>query len=161
MGAHPFNIAKEAGIEVPEDVKFLMVSIDKTGKDEYLAKEKLAPVLAVYKYNDWKDAVDIAVNNLNHEGAGHSAVIHSDSTEDIEYASLRLPVSRIGIKMVGSSGLGGGFDNGLNPTATLGCGSWGNNSISENLWWNHLVNMSKIAYLLPDKKIPTDEEIYD
>jgi len=88
-------------------------------------------------------------------------VIHSDSTEDIEYASLRLPVSRIGIKMVGSSGLGGGFDNGLNPTATLGCGSWGNNSISENLWWNHLVNMSKIAYLLPDKKIPTDEEIWN
>lgn len=161
VGAHPFNIAKEAGILVPEDVKFLMVSIDKTGKDEYLAKEKLAPVLAVYKYNDWKDAVDIAVDNLNNEGAGHSAVIHSDSTEDIEYASLRLPVSRIGIKMVGSSGLGGGFDNGLNPTATLGCGSWGNNSISENLWWNHLVNMSKIAYLLPDKKIPTDEEIWN
>ena len=161
VGAKPYDIAKAAGIVVPEDVKFLMVAIEKTGKEEYLSKEKLAPVLAVYKYGEWKDAVDIAVSNLNNEGAGHSAVIHSDSKENIEYASLLLPVSRIGIKMVGSSGLGGGFDNGLNPTATLGCGSWGNNSISENLWWNHLVNISKIAYLLPDRKIPTDDEIWN
>lgn len=160
VGAKPYDIAKAAGIEVSPEVKFLMVAIEKTGKDEYLSKEKLAPVLAVYVYDDWKDAVDIAVTNLNNEGAGHSAVIHSDSKENIEYASVRLPVSRIGIKMVGSSGLGGGFDNGLNPTATLGCGSWGNNSISENLWWNHLVNISKIAYTLPHKRIPTDEEIW-
>lgn len=161
VGAKPYDIAKASGIDVPIDVKFLMVAIEKTGADEHLAKEKLAPVLALYKYEDWKDAVNIAVTNLEHEGAGHSAVIHSDIKEDIEYASVLLPVSRIGIKMIGSSGLGGGFDNGLNPTATLGCGSWGNNSISENLWWHHLVNMSKIAYLMPDKKIPTDEEIWN
>lgn len=161
VGARPYDIAKAAGIEVPEDVKFLMVAIEKTGKDELLSKEKLAPVLAVYKYSGWKNAVDIAVTNLNNEGAGHSAVIHSDLKDDIEYASVLLPVSRIGIKMIGSSGLGGGFDNGLNPTATLGCGSWGNNSISENLWWNHLVNMSKIAYLMPENKIPTDDEIWN
>jgi succinate-semialdehyde dehydrogenase len=62
--------------------------------------------------------------------------------------------------MIGSSGLGGSFDNGLNPTATLGCGSWGNNSISENLWWKHLVNIARIAVADPNAKIPTDEEVW-
>ena len=61
---------------------------------------------------------------------------------------------------MGSSGLGGAFNNGLNPTATLGCGSWGNNSISENLWWHHLVNISRIAYIIPNKPTPTDDEIW-
>lgn len=94
------------------------------------------------------------------EGAGHSVVIHSDTRENIEYAAEVLPVSRFGIKMIGSSGLGGGFDNGLMPTATLGCGSWGNNSVAGNLWWNHLVNISKVAFRLDDRKLPTDEEIW-
>ena len=78
----------------------------------------------------------------------------------VEYAAELLPVSRVGVNMIGSSGLGGGLDNGLNPTATLGCGTWGNNSISENLWWHNLVNIARIAYRLPDKPIPTDEEIW-
>jgi succinate-semialdehyde dehydrogenase len=55
---------------------------------------------------------------------------------------------------------GGGFQNGLNPTNTLGCGSWGNNSISENLTYYHLLNISRIACPLPDKKIPSDAEIW-
>jgi succinate-semialdehyde dehydrogenase len=102
----------------------------------------------------------MAKRNLLNEGTGHSCVIHSQNRENVEYAAQSLPVSRIGVNMIGSSGLGGGFDNGLNPTATLACGTWGNNSISENLWWHHLVNISRIAYYLPDAKIPSDEEIW-
>ena len=117
-------------------------------------------MLSIYKYDKWEDAVEIALCNLKNEGAGHSVVMHSDDDEKIAYAAEILPVSRFGIRMIGSSGLGGGFDNGLMPTATLGCGSWGNNSVAGNLWWNHLVNISKVAYRLDNREIPTDEEIW-
>lgn len=153
-------IARLVGLEVPEDTRFLLVEIEKSGKEEVLAKEKLCPVLAINSYETWEEAVDKAVTNLKNEGAGHSSVVHSNTKEHVEYAADLLPVSRVGVNMIGSSGLGGGFDNGLNPTATLGCGTWGNNSLSENLWWNHLVNIARIAYVIPGKPIPTDEEIW-
>lgn len=160
VGASAVFIAKTAGLTVPEDTKFLLVEIEKSGAEEYLAKEKLCPVLAINSYNTWEEAVDKAVTNLKNEGAGHSSIVHSNNKEHVEYAAELLPVSRIGVNMIGSSGLGGALDNGLNPTATLGCGTWGNNSISENLWWHHLVNIARVAYIIPNKPIPTDEEIW-
>ena len=73
---------------------------------------------------------------------------------------MKLPVSRVLVNGIGSSGVGGAYTNGFGPTATLGCGSWGNNSISENLDYIHLINISRIAYTDPTKKIPTHEEIW-
>ena len=160
MGASAEKIAELAGLNVPEGTRMLLVCVEKSGAEEFLAKEKLCPVQVAYRYDTWEEAVEIAYRNLLNEGTGHSAVIHSYTKEHIEYAAERLPVSRFAVNQVGSSGLGGAFNNGLNPTATLGCGSWGNNSISENLWWHHLVNISRIAYIIPDKPVPTDDEIW-
>jgi succinate-semialdehyde dehydrogenase len=160
VGASAVAIARTAGIEVPETTEFLLVAISGSGEEELLAKEKLCPVLVIYRYDTWEQAIGIAAKNLYNEGTGHSAVVHSNDRRHILYASERLPVSRIGVNMVGSSGLGGGFDNGLNPAATLGCGSWGNNSISENLWWHHLVNTSRVAATMPGRRIPTDAEVW-
>lgn len=160
VGATPQEIAALAGLSVPETARFLLVRVTRGGAEEPLSKEKLCPVLAICPYDSWEEAVALAVKNLKNEGAGHSAILHSHNKEHVEYAALRLPVSRIGVNLVGSSGLGGGFDCGLNPTATLGCGTWGNNSISENLWWHHLVNISRIAYQMPNNPVPTDEEIW-
>ena len=159
VGSTPQAIAALAGLTVPEEARFLLVRVTKGGRDEDLTKEKLCPVLAICPYDSWEGAVDLAVRNLKNEGAGHSTILHSNNKAHVEYAAVRLPVSRIGVNLVGSSGLGGGFDCGLNPTATLGCGTWGNNSISENLWWHHLVNISRIAYQMPNNPVPTDEEI--
>lgn len=161
VGATPFDIAKMAKIDIPKDTKLLVVKAEKYGTEEYFAKEKMCPVLVAYSYDEWKEAVKIANANLEYEGKGHSAIIHSYTKENIEYAAEILPVSRFGVNQIGSSGLGGSFVNGLNPTATLGCGSWGNNSISENLWFNHLVNISRIAYEVPGKTVPTDDEIWN
>jgi succinate-semialdehyde dehydrogenase len=161
VGANPAIIAKMAGVDVPENTKMLVVKVKKVGKEEDLSREKLCPVLTAYSYGTWKEAVDIANTNLLNEGKGHSVVIHSYTKENIEYAAITLPVSRFGVNQIGSSGLGGSFTNGLNPTGTLGCGSWGNNSISENLWFNHLINISRISYDMPGKAIPTDEEIWN
>ena len=160
VGASAHFIAAQAGIEVPEDAKFLMIRIEKYGKEEFLAKEKLCPVICITEYETWEEAVANAKTNLLNEGAGHSTVVRSFNKEHIDYAGEQLPVSRIGVNMIGSSGLGGSYDNGLNPTATLGCGSRGNNSISENLWWHHLVNIARIAITIPETKIPTDEEVW-
>ncbi len=160
VGATPQFIGAQAGLTVPEDAKLLMVKVDAYGADEYLCKEKLCPVMCVCSYDTWEQAVANAKTNLLNEGAGHSCIVRSNTVEHIDYAGEELPVSRIGVNMIGSSGLGGSFDNGLNPTATLGCGSWGNNSISENLWWKHLVNIARIAVANPNATIPTDEEVW-
>jgi succinate-semialdehyde dehydrogenase len=160
VGANAATIAEAAGLTVPQDAKFLAAAVRKCGAEELLSREKLFPVLAVYTYDKWADAVEGAITNLKLEGQGHSCVIHSFTRENIEYAGERIPVSRFVVNQIGSNGLGGAFYNGLNPTATLGCGSWGNNSLSENLWYHHLINISRIAYLIPNAKIPTDEEIW-
>ncbi|HML38472.1 MAG TPA: succinate-semialdehyde dehydrogenase, partial [Bacillota bacterium] len=104
--------------------------------------------------------VAIVNANLDVEGKGHSMVIHSFNKEHIEYAAENIPVSRFLVNGIGSSGLGGAYTNGLAPTGTLGCGSWGNNSLSENLSYRHLINISRIAYTNPDAHIPTPEEIW-
>ncbi|MFA7573588.1 MAG: hypothetical protein WCY24_07685, partial [Lutispora sp.] len=161
VGASPVFLAKLAGIVVPEDTKLLVVKVKETGKEDYFSKEKMCPILSIYDYDTWEEAVAIAKNNLEYEGKGHSVVIHSNTKENIEYAALVLPASRFLVNQIGSSGLGGSFKNALNPAATLGCGSWGNNSISENLWFHHLINISRISYEVPEKYIPTDDEIWN
>ncbi len=160
VGLTGYEIAKLAGFEVPKDTKLLLVKADGPGTKDPFSKEKLFPVLAVYPYKTWKDAVDIAIANLEYEGKGHSCTLHSFTKENIEYAGVKLPVSRVLVNGIGSSGVGGAYTNGFVPTATLGCGSWGNNSISENLDYIHLINISRIAYTDPTKKIPTPEEIW-
>jgi succinate-semialdehyde dehydrogenase len=162
VGAKPVVIAKAAGIDIAEDTKLIVVKLEKTGADEALAREKLFPVLAFYVYDKWEDGVANASKNIDNEGTGHSAVIHSFNKEHIEYAANRIRVSRFSVNQIGSNSLGGTLTNGLNPTATLGCGTWGNNSLSENLWFHHLINISRIAYEIKDAPAATltDEQIW-
>ncbi len=80
--------------------------------------------------------------------------------EHIRRVGERLPVSRIVVNQPSSTGAGGSLYNGFSPTTTLGCGSWGNNSISENLNYTHLINISQIGLLNGNAVIPTDDEIW-
>jgi len=160
VGLTACDIANQAGFEVPESTKVLLAKAKGPGTEDPFSREKLFPILAVYPYKTWKEAVDIAIANLEYEGKGHSCTLHSSTRENIEYAGIKLPVSRVLINGIGSSGVGGAYTNGLAPTATLGCGSWGNNSISENLDYIHLINVSRIAYTDPTRKIPTPEEVW-
>jgi succinate-semialdehyde dehydrogenase len=153
-------VAKLAGYEIPEDTKIILVEADGAGAADLFSKEKICPVLATYRYRDFKEAVEIARANLEIEGKGHSVSIHSNSIENIEYAGKELCVSRFVVNQVCAESAGGSFQNGLNPTNTLGCGSWGNNSISENLTYTHLINISRIAYHMPQNRIPTKEELW-
>ncbi|MDR3072036.1 MAG: aldehyde dehydrogenase family protein [Clostridiales Family XIII bacterium] len=162
VGIKPFEIAKMAGIRIPEETKQIVIRISKLGADEVLAKEKLFPVLSMYVYEGWESAVRNAGINIDNEGTGHSCVIHSTIKRNIEYAAERIHCARFVVNQIASGSLGGTLANGLNPTGTLGCGSWGNNSITENLWWHHLVNISRIAYEIPDAPALklSDEELW-
>ena len=155
------QMADLAGLEgIPEDTKVLVCCTKGYARQEVLAKEKLFPMLALFTYDTWEECMEIARANLEMEGMGHSVVIHSNNTEHIEAVPTVVNVSRYAVNQVGGTALGGAMDNGLNPTTTLGCGTWGNNATSENLWFTHLMNVSRISYKVPDMYIPTDEEIW-
>jgi len=160
IGQSVHAIARLAKLPVPEDTRVIIVEADGSGAEDLLAKEKMCPVLAAFKYNTFEEGVEIARANLEAEGKGHSVAIHSNNIEHIEYAGRELCVSRFVVNQTCATSAGGSFYNGLAPTNTLGCGSWGNNSISENLNYTHLINISRIAYFMEDNHVPTDEELW-
>jgi succinate-semialdehyde dehydrogenase len=160
VGQSVTAIAALAGVEIPEGTKVIILKPEKYGEEDDLSREKMCPVMTAYDYDNWEEAVDIAYANLLCEGMGHSVDVQSNNREHIEYAGLKLPVSRILVNQICTSMNGGAFQNSLSPTTTLGCGSWGNNSISENLSYYHLFNKSRIAYVKPNWRQPGDEEIF-
>lgn len=160
VGQSVETIAKRAGLTVPEGAKVIIAEADGSGEKDILAKEKMCPVLAAFRYKTFEEGVEIARANLEEEGKGHSVSIHSGSRDRIEYAGKELCVSRFVVNQTCATSAGGSFFNGLAPTNTLGCGSWGNNSISENLDYKHLINISRIAYFMKDNPVPTDEGLW-
>lgn len=160
VGQSALKVAAAAGIEVPEDTRVLLVKAPAYGKADAFSKEKMCPVMALYTYDTWEEAIAIADANLAVEGRGHSVAIHSNNQAHIEAAAEVLPVSRFLINQTCATNNGGSLYNSLSATTTLGCGSWGGNTISENLSWKHLFNVSRIATVRPGAVAPTDEEIW-
>lgn len=160
---HPAaSVAKTVGIEgVPEETKLLLFKVEKAGKDEPLAKEILCPVVRYRIYEDFADAVEWARTNLLMEGAGHTATLFSTSQERIRHAGARLPVGRVMVNQGGAAASGGPINNGLEPTISLGCGSWGNNSISENLTYHHLMNVTRVSSVIPDVAPLDPEKVFE
>ena len=161
VGQSAKTVADKCGFAYGDDLKVILVKADRFGKDDLLSKEKMCPVIATYDdLPDWDACIRVAHANLNVEGKGHSVCIHSNTPEHVEAAAQVLPVSRFLVNQICATSNGGSFFNSLSATTTLGCGSWGNNSISENLSWRHLFNVSRIAYVRPGAAMPTDEEIW-
>jgi len=160
VGRTPREIGKMAGIDVPASARLILLPAKGAGKEDVLAKEKLCPVIAILPYKSFSEAVAKAKANLLVEGAGHSAALHSNDDEHIRNAGVELPISRLVINQPSSLTAGGSLTNGFAPTTTLGCGSWGGNSISENLDYKHLMNVSRIGKVITGKQVPTDDEIW-
>src|SRR6266705_1234026 len=154
------EIGAMAGIDVPSSARIILLPAKGSGTEDVLAKEKLCPVVAILPYKTFQEAVAKAKANLLVEGAGHSAAVHSHSETNIREAGVELPVSRLVVNQACSFTAGGSLTNGFAPTTTLGCGSWGGNSISENLDYKHLMNVSRIGKVIANKKVPTDAEIW-
>lgn len=161
VGQSPDKIAALAAVKIPDNTKVILLEADGVGNEDVLCKEKMCPVLATFKYKDFREAIEIAQRNLELEGKGHSCAIHSNNKTHIESAGEHLTISRLVVNQPSSTSAGGSLYNGFAPTTTLGCGTWGNNSISENLTYTHMLNISRIGYYMEDKQAPTDEEIWD
>lgn len=155
------DIADASGIPMPADTKVIVIPEDSANKTSPLRKEKMFPVITPFSYRDFSEAIDTAIENLNIEGKGHTVSLHSNNPEHIREVGLRAPVSRVVVNQVSSTSAGGSFTNGLNPTSTLGCGSWGNNSISENFYYKHLLNITRIARPKKDQTVPDDDDLWN
>jgi succinate-semialdehyde dehydrogenase len=160
VGRSPREVGALAGIDVPATARIILLPARGAGTDDVLAKEKLCPVVAILPYKSFQEAVEKARENLLVEGAGHSAALHSNNDANIRCAGAGLPVSRLVVNQACALTAGGSLTNGFAPTTTLGCGSWGGNSISENLDFKHLMNVSRIGKIISGKKVPTDAEIW-
>lgn len=153
-------IAKKAGINIPEGTRVIVVEAQGIGKNDLICKEKMCPVMTCLPYTNFEEAVNIAKTNLSVEGSGHTAGIHSNNQANIIKAGSEISVSRLIVNAPCSITAGGSIQNGLSVTTTLGCGTWGNNSISENFTYKHLLNITRIAQISPHIQLPTDEEIW-
>ena len=159
VGQSTAAIAKAAGLDIPENTKAILVEADGYGKGFLLSKEKMCPVMSVYRYDTFEQAVDIAQANLEVEGRGHSVSIQSNNEAHLLYAGSRLEVARVLVNQICATSNGGAFTNYLAPTTTLGCCSWGNNSISENFDYKFLINYIRVARRV-ERPVPTDEEMW-
>jgi len=155
IGQSPRFVGSAAGVDVPETARIILLKADGAGSSDILCREKLCPVVVILPYSTFEDALEMAQANLNVEGKGHSAALHSNSDEHIRLAGLKLTISRLVINQPSSTSAGGSFLNAFSPTTTLGCGSWGGNSISENLNYTHLMNVSRIGKVIPNRHIPS------
>ena len=159
IGKSAYEVAKTAGIDVPADIRVLLIKGNIDSQDQLLRRERLSPVSMLYTYNDFDQAVSIAKSNLEIDGKGHSVAIHSNNKEHIQKLADVVYVSRIIVNQASNFNAGGGFSIGFAPTTTLGCGTWENNILSENLTYKHLMNVTRIGYPIPGKT-PTSDEIW-
>ena len=160
VGKSAPQIAEALGFEVPEGTRILIFNNRGVGPGHPLCREKLMPVVQLFPYEDYNQAVEDARTNLLWEGAGHTAVIYTNDRELATAAAERLPVGRIVVNQRGGAGSGSQGTNGLPPTMSLGCGSWGNNSISENLTYKHLMNFTMLAYPIEGAR-PAFDKIWE
>ncbi len=145
VGKSPYNIAKGAGIEVPEDTKVLVLKENGVGIEYPFSKEKLSPVLAYYVVNGEEEGIDLAEKLIEFGGLGHSAVIHSENEETIQKFSEKVKVGRIIVNSPSTHGAIGDIYNTNMPSLTLGCGTFGGNSTTANVSSVNLINIKRVA----------------
>ena len=144
-GQSSFEIAKQAGFEVPKETKVLIVYEDGIGEDYPFSKEKLSPVLTYYIVKNYKEALDKAERLLEFGGLGHTAVIHSEDREKILEFSEKMKAGRIIVNSPSTHGGIGDIYNTNMPSLTLGCGSFGGNSTTANISSVNLINVKRVA----------------
>jgi len=145
VGKSPYNIAKGAGIEVPQDTKVLVLHENGVGIEYPFSKEKLSPVLAYYIVENRDEGIELAEKLIEFGGLGHSAVIHSEDNETIAKFSETVKVGRIIVNSPSTHGAIGDIYNTNMPSLTLGCGSFGGNSTTSNVSSANLINVKKVA----------------
>ena len=148
------SIAGNAGLQVPDDTQILAVIGTQNAWDDQFSREKISPVLTVYKYKRFDKALEMLSKIAEACGKGHSMGIHTFNRDYIRIMGETALTSRITVRAPMSAANGGYAFNGLPSTATLGCGTWGKNSTTENVNWRHFINVTWVAE-------PTPEKVFD
>lgn len=152
--ADVFGLQSAAG-----NAKFFMVEEDGVGPEHPLSGEKLSLVLTVYRARDFDHACGLVRQILGYQGRGHSCGIHTRNEQHAVELAERTDVVRVLVNQAHTYGNGGSFDNGLNFTLSMGCGTWGGNSISENLNYRHFINVTHLVRTIaPDE--PSEDELF-
>lgn len=145
VGKTALAIAELSDITVPEETKILISEQSEISKKNPYSREKLSPILALFTVADSEEGIKVCDALLRNEGAGHTAMVHTESDEVVRAFGTRIPASRILVNTLASLGAIGGTTN-LNPSLTLGCGSVGGSSLSENVHVAQLLNTNYVAY---------------
>ena len=145
VGKSPYDIAKEAEIEIPKDTKVLVLHENGVGIEFPFSKEKLSPVLAYYIVNNSDEGIELAEKLLEFGGMGHSAVIHSEDENVILKFSERMKAGRLIVNSPSTHGAIGDIYNTNMPSLTLGCGTFGGNSTTANVSSVNLINIKRVA----------------
>ena len=149
VGQKPVTIAALAGVTIPEETKVLIGEVESVDISEEFAHEKLSPVLAMYKAEDFEDAIAKAEHLIADGGYGHTSSLYVDAVNErakIDEFASRMKTCRILVNTPSSQGgIGDLYNFKLTPSLTLGCGSWGGNSVSENVGCKHLINIKTVA----------------
>jgi sulfoacetaldehyde dehydrogenase len=162
MAQSAAKIAALAGLEraaALQDVGFLMVEESGVGPDHPYSGEKLSPVLAVYRAKNFDEACARVRAIYAFQGAGHSVSYHGHDEGHVLDCALDLPVARVIVNQAHAIATGGSFDNGLPFSLSMGCGTWGRNSFSDNLHYRHYLNITRIARPIPER-VPTLDDIF-
>jgi acetaldehyde dehydrogenase/alcohol dehydrogenase len=138
-------IAEQAGFQVPEGTSIILTEVDAVGPAEPLTREKLAPVLAVLRARSREEGMRLADEMVRFHGLGHSAVIHTEDADLVTEFGRRMQAVRIIWNSPASQGGIGDMYNGFRPSLTLGCGSYGHNSVSDNVSAINLINIKRIG----------------
>jgi acetaldehyde dehydrogenase/alcohol dehydrogenase len=145
VGQPAVRIAKMAGINVPDDTKILVAELMGVGPEYPLSREKLSPILACYVVKDYKEGIKRCQEMTEFGGLGHSAVIHSNNQKVIDEFGRRVKAGRLLVNSPSSHGAIGDIYNTNTPSLTLGCGSMGNNSTTDNVSVNNLLNIKRVS----------------
>ena len=155
------KIAEIAGIDVPAGTKVLMAEENGGYGNEFpFTGEKLSPVSGVRKAKNFEDAVEKLMNILEYQGKGHSCGIHTSLKERVTYLGEKIPVCKVCVNEPQSLTNSGSWTSGFPMSMTLGCGTWGHNSISHNATWKDLLNFTYVSRPIPSWQ-PKDEDLFD
>ncbi|HCD49710.1 MAG TPA: sulfoacetaldehyde dehydrogenase, partial [Alphaproteobacteria bacterium] len=155
------RVIEVAGVDIPDpgNARFLLIEGEGIGSDHPESGEKLSLVATLYRASDFDDAKRIAAAVLSHQGAGHSVGIHTAIDARALVLGEEIPACRVIVNQAHCFATGGSFDNGMPFSLSMGCGTWGGNSIDDNFNHRHLLNITKVVRTIPSNE-PSLEEIF-
>jgi sulfoacetaldehyde dehydrogenase len=153
------RIAELAGFKIPDDRKFLFVRQQEIGPEHKFSSEKLCVVLAVFKFDNFAQALKMVEGIYEVGGKGHSCGIYSFNDNHVDQLARVAPVSRMMVRQPQSKANAGAFDNGMPMTSSLGCGIWGGNITNENIGLRQYMNVTWVSRPIPEDR-PSEQELF-